>query len=62
MSDVTTYSNVSPFDALRRVDETGEHWSARDLMTPLGYVKWERFESPQARDRCCAVLLRDQDA
>lgn len=36
--------NASPFDAIKRTDEHGEHWSARDLMRPLGYTKWERFE------------------
>jgi DNA-damage-inducible protein D len=32
------------FDDLKRVDELGvERWSARDLMLPLGYTKWENF-------------------
>lgn len=35
---------TSPFDAIRNVDSDGtEWWSARDLMTPLGYLRWERF-------------------
>lgn len=35
---------TSPFDAIRSVDPDGsEWWSARDLMIPLGYAKWERF-------------------
>jgi phage antirepressor YoqD-like protein len=33
----------SPFDALKRTDEHGEYWMARDLMRPLGYSTWERF-------------------
>lgn len=34
----------SPFDALREVADDGrEYWSARALMSPLGYEKWERF-------------------
>lgn len=37
-------SNPSPFDAIRRTDERGEYWSARELMPLLGYEKWERFE------------------
>jgi hypothetical protein len=38
------HQGESPFDALRRVDNDGtEWWSARDLITPLGYTKWERF-------------------
>jgi DNA-damage-inducible protein D len=36
--------NGSPFDAIRRTDERGEYWTARDLMPLLGYRKWERFE------------------
>ena len=38
------YRGESPFDTLRHVDDAGtEWWSARDLVTPLGYTKWERF-------------------
>ena len=40
---------LSPFDAIRRVDADGEHWTGRDLMAPLGYTKWERFEDMIAR-------------
>lgn len=38
-----TPSGDSPFEAIRRTDEAGEYWSARDLMPLLGYEKWERF-------------------
>jgi DNA-damage-inducible protein D len=34
----------SPFDAIRRVDEHGEHWTGRDLMPVMGYDRWQRFE------------------
>lgn len=43
MGDLTLLGD-SPFDAIRRTDEHGEYWSARDLMPLLGYTKWERFE------------------
>lgn len=33
----------SPFDTIRRTDESGEWWSARELMPLLGYSKWDRF-------------------
>lgn len=34
----------SPFDAIKHVDPDGsEWWSARELMSLLGYTKWERF-------------------
>ncbi|MCL7377448.1 phage antirepressor KilAC domain-containing protein [Streptomyces sp. 35G-GA-8] len=35
----------SPFDAIRRTDENGEWWSARDLQPLLGYSKWEDFKN-----------------
>lgn len=34
----------SPFDALRREDENGEYWTARDLQVAMGYEQWRRFE------------------
>ncbi|MER6778516.1 MULTISPECIES: phage antirepressor KilAC domain-containing protein [unclassified Streptomyces] len=34
---------ASPFDQIRRDDEAGEWWSARDLQPLLGYLRWERF-------------------
>lgn len=40
-----------PFDAIKRTDEQGEWWSARDLMPLLGYRKWERFEDAIERAR-----------
>lgn len=38
-------SGGSPFDAIRREDETGEWWSARDLQPLLGYLRWEDFRN-----------------
>ncbi len=38
------------FEQIKKVNEYGkEYWSARDLMTPLGYVRWENFEVAVAR-------------
>lgn len=34
----------SPFEALRRVDDRGEFWLAREMVEPLGYERWARFE------------------
>lgn len=50
MGDLTLLGE-SPFDAIRRTDESGEYWSARDLMPLLGYTKWERFEDAVDRAR-----------
>ncbi len=35
---------ISPFDAIKRVDERGEHWLARDLQPLMGYTQWRQFE------------------
>lgn len=43
MSDLDIPSG-SPFDAIKRVDERGEHWFARELMPLLGYgADWRNF-------------------
>lgn len=39
----------SPFDAIKRTDEHGEHWSARDLQVVMAYARWENFEVPLRR-------------
>jgi DNA-damage-inducible protein D len=41
----------NPFDHIRRTDEQGEWWSARELMPLLGYTKWQRFEEAVERAR-----------
>jgi DNA-damage-inducible protein D len=47
-------SGRSPFDAIRRTDERGEYWSARELMKPLGYDQWRRFEDAVERAKASA--------
>lgn len=37
-------ASSSPFDRLKRVDEDGEHWFARELQEPLGYASWDSFD------------------
>jgi DNA-damage-inducible protein D len=34
----------SPFDQIRREDDAGEWWSARDLQPVMAYDKWENFQ------------------
>lgn len=35
----------SLFEQIRKINEHGqEFWSARELMSPLGYVEWRKFE------------------
>lgn len=47
-------ANTSPFDAIRRTDESGEHWTGRDLMPRLGYERWESFTEAIERARAAA--------
>lgn len=58
MNDLTLMG-ASPFDAIRRADEHGEYWSARDLMPLLGYTKWERFEDSIDRARISMESVGD---
>jgi phage antirepressor YoqD-like protein len=38
-------SNSSPFDEIRRIDESGnEYWVARELQKALGYKSWGKFQ------------------
>lgn len=61
MSDLTLMGE-SPFDTIRRTDEHGEYWSARDLMPLLGYEKWYRFAETVERARAAmANLGQDPD-
>lgn len=50
MSDLVR-PGASPFDQIRHEDEQGEHWTARELMVPLGYDQWRRFEDAVERAR-----------
>ena len=49
MSIIPHTHGESPFDAIKRTDENGEYWSARDLMPLMGYDKWERFSGAVER-------------
>ncbi len=43
------------FDQIKKINKYDqEFWSARDLMTPLGYVRWENFEVAisRAKESC----------
>jgi DNA-damage-inducible protein D len=48
----------SPFDAIRHMGEGGEHWNGRELMSLLGYRKWERFSD--AMDMAYHVIWAEQ--
>jgi hypothetical protein len=55
VTEITTSAGGSLFDALRHEDENGEFWWARELVKPLGYTNWRRFE--EAIERGAAALL-----
>lgn len=47
--------NLPVFENIRRVNEHGaEYWSARDLLAPLGYAEWRKFEGviERAKEAC----------
>lgn len=57
MSEIQPFGNsgASPFDSVRRVDEHGEHWMARELMPLLGYgADWRNFQAAIDRARTTA--------
>jgi DNA-damage-inducible protein D len=58
MSEITV-QNDSPFDAIRRFDESGkEYWIARELMKLLGYTKWERFGTKETQSNRTSVIKK----
>lgn len=54
MTDIERRTSASPFDAIRRTANGSDRWSARELMSLLGYDKWERFEDAIERARVAA--------
>lgn len=50
MRNVNDGGHISPFDAIRRVDEAGrEYWSARELSKLLGYTRFDKFSGTLAK-------------
>lgn len=45
----------SPFDAIKRTDDRGEHWTARDLMSHFGYARWTEVRDGIERARIAIV-------
>lgn len=63
MNEVMKGVSPSPFDVIRRTDEHGDYWLARELMPLLGYRKWEKFEDSIERARVSiATTGMDPDA
>lgn len=54
MGEIEKFSE-NPFDEIKRVDDQGEYWSARDLQPLLGYAEWRKFENAIDRARQAAI-------
>jgi hypothetical protein len=57
-----TADSTSPFDALRREDEHGEHWSGRDLQPVMDYLRWHEFDVMVAKAKASLALVQGQEA
>lgn len=56
-------TNVSPFDAIRRIESDGsERWYGRDLMTVMDYSRWERFAAVINKAKASLGLVQGDDA
>jgi DNA-damage-inducible protein D len=51
--------STNPFEAIRRMDHEGEHWTAREIVSPLGYT-WRGFVDAIERART-ALRVNGQD-
>lgn len=51
-------ANPSPFDAIRREDEHGEHWTARDLMPLMEYGRWHEFAAVVEKAKASLALVQ----
>lgn len=49
--------SVSPFDAIKRVDERGDHWFARELMQLMAYTNWRQFTESIEKAKAAAAAV-----
>lgn len=52
----------SPFDAIKHVDERGEHWFARELMAHFGYARWSDVREGITRAKAAIANSIDESA
>lgn len=53
------FGKISPFDGIKHADSSGnEFWSAREVMTLMGYSTWQKFETPLNRAMVAAQNQR----
>ena len=58
--EILPAGQASPFDAIRRVDERGEHWMARELMALMQYSRWEDFAAVTDKARVSLALVQGE--
>ena len=57
--EITVNSPHKDFESIKKIDEHGvEYWTARELMSVLGYSTWRRFEDVIKRARQACVNSR----
>lgn len=61
--DVAGGPHVSPFDPIRHEDERGDYWFAREMVSPMGFQRWENFlpTIERAMISCRAAGLKVED-
>jgi len=55
-------ANRSPFDAIRLIDQDGEHWSGRQLMPLMDYSQWRDFAVMVEKAKASLELVQGRDA
>lgn len=55
MSSIQPSFDFSPFDRIRHIEDGNEYWSARELMTALGYATWEGFSNVIDKARLACI-------
>lgn len=53
---------ASPFDRIRHLDESGEHWFGRELQVLMGYAKWQDFAATIERARHSLTVVQGEAA
>lgn len=53
---------VSPFDAIRRTDDAGEHWKGRELQPLMDYSQWRDFAIVIEKAKASLALVQGQSA
>ncbi|HEY9583500.1 MAG TPA: DNA damage-inducible protein D [Candidatus Paceibacterota bacterium] len=64
MKEISINSPHKDFESIKKIDENGvEYWTARELMTLLGYSNWQNFEEviKKAKESCLNSRQFPQD-